>query len=274
MSIFDNLHLAVRTRNIDDAGTSSGFNLTVNVDATDVLDQNFSVNLEKGEATLLGGPFPETLDSNLLTNTSIRLGIRGDDAWAPHDVLVFGLAFQRNELAALAMETDLSDADLLSTDDHEGKLTMPIRLVGRGGSSTLIRRVLLLVDTIWQSFTDTETDSPIELEIRAGGNLVLLQEIVDTPQPDLEAGKTNWYPLDAAVPFTRADVLANGGITLRIKGEDAWKPMRLFLFGLDTATGRPNEVVSLVSLPVWPHGWMSADTDEGKPSVELDVVSI
>jgi hypothetical protein len=274
MSIFDNLHLAVRTRNIDAAGTSSGFNLTVNVDATDVLDQNFSVDLEKGEATLLGGPFPETLDSTLLTNTSIRLGIRGDDAWAPHDVLVFGLAFQRNELAALAMETDLSDADLLSMDDHEGKLTMPIRLVGRGGSSTLIRRVLLLVDTIWQHFTDTETDSPIELEISVGGNLVLLQEIVDTPQPDLEAGKTNWYPLDAAVPFTRGDVLANGDITLRIKGQDAWKPMRLFLFGLDTATGRPNEVVSLVSLPNWPHGWMSADTDEGKPSVELDVVSI
>jgi hypothetical protein len=205
MSIFDNLHLAVRTRTIDDAGTSSGFNLTVNVDATDILDQNFSVDLDKGEATLLGGPFPETLDSDLLTNTSARLGIRGDDAWAPQDVLLFGLAFERNELAALAMETDLSDADLLSTDYREGKLSMPMRLVGRGSSSTLIRRVLLLVDTIWQSWTDTETDSPIELEITAGGNLVLLQEVIDTPQPDLEAGKSNWYPLDAAVPFTRAE---------------------------------------------------------------------
>jgi hypothetical protein len=88
MSIFDNLHLAVRTRTIDDAGTSSGFNLTVNVDATDILDQNFSVDLDEGEATLLRGPFPETLDSNL-----------GDDAWAPQDVLLFGLAFERNELA-------------------------------------------------------------------------------------------------------------------------------------------------------------------------------
>ena len=66
-------------------------------------------------------------------------------------MLVFGLAFERNELAALAMETDLTDN--LSTDYREGKLTVPIRLVGRGGSTTLIRRVLLLVD------------SPIELEI-------------------------------------------------------------------------------------------------------------
>jgi hypothetical protein len=271
MAIFDNLHLAVLTRNIDDAGTSSTLNLTVNVEADDRLDIDFSTDLDQGEAVLFGGPIP-VFDSTFMTNSSARLGIRGDDAWSPQDVLLFGLAFERNELVALAMETDLTDP--LSTDDREGKLTMPIRLVGRGGSATLIRRVLLLVDTIWQRFTDTGTDSPIELEIRAGGNLVLLQEVVDTPQPDLESGKSNWYPLDAAVPFIRADVLAGGGITLRIKGEDAWRPMRLFLFGLDTATGRPNEVVSLVSLPVWPHGWMSTDTGEGKPSVDLEVVSI
>ena len=170
------------------------------------------------------------------------------------------------------MESDLTD--LLSTDWSEGKLTMPIRLVSPGGSSTLIRRVVLLVDTVWEGFTDTETDSPIELEICAGGNLVLKHEIDDTPQPDLEAGETNWYQMDAAVPFTRADVLANGGITLRILGDDAWKPLWLFLFGLYTATGRPNEVVSLVSLPVWPHGWMSTATHEGAPSVELDVVTV
>jgi hypothetical protein len=273
MAIFDNLYLAALTRNIDDAGTSSTFNLTVNVDATDILDQSFSVDVDKGEATLLGGSFPETLDSDLLTNNSIRLGIRGDDAWSPQHVLVFGLAFERNELAALAMETDLTDT--LSTDYREGKLTMPIRLVGRGDSDTLIHRVLLLVDTGWDWPTDDKgTDSPIELEIRAGGNLALQQEVVDTPQPDLEGGATNWYVLDAAVPFTRGDVLANGGIALRIKGEDAWRPIRLFLFGVDTLMGRPNEVVSLVSLPVWPHGWMSADTGEGKPSVDLEVASI
>jgi hypothetical protein len=271
MTIFDNLHLAVLTRNLDDAGTSSTLNLTINVEADDRLDMDFQADLDQGEAILFGGPIP-VFDSTFMTNSSARLGIRGDDAWSPQDVLLFGLAFERNELAALAMETDLTDA--LSTDYREGKLTMPIRLVGRGGSATVIRRVLLLVDTMWQHFSDTGTDSPIELEIRAAGNLVLLQEIVDTPQPDLESGKSNWYPLDAAVPFTRADVLANGGITLRIKGSDAWRPLRLFLFGLDTASGRPNEVVSLVSLPVWPHGWMSTDASEGKPSVDLDVVSI
>ena len=50
---------------------------------------------------------------------------------------------------------------------------MPIRLVGSGSSATVIRRVLLLVHTAWEYSTDTETDSPIQLQITAGGNLVL-----------------------------------------------------------------------------------------------------
>jgi hypothetical protein len=278
MATFDNLFLAVLTRNQDDAGTSSTFNLTVNVGDDDVLDKDYEPDLDQGEATLFGDQLQPPFDSNGLTNSSIRLGLRGDDAWSPQDVLLFGLDFESNRMAALAMESDLTD--WLSTDWTEGKLTMPIRLVDSGGSAALIRRVLLLVDTAVAGsysgpifLTNSGTDSPIELEIRAGGNLVLKQEIDDTPQPDLEAGTTNWYLLDAAVPFTRAQVLANGGITLRILGDDAWRPLRLFLFGLDTATGRPDKVVSLVSLPVWPHGWMSTDTSEGVPSVELEVVS-
>jgi hypothetical protein len=33
-------------------------------------------------------------------------------------------------------------------------------------------------------------------------------------------------------------------------------------------------VVSLVSLPLWPHGWMSTDASEGVASVDLEVVSV
>lgn len=279
MATFDNLFLAVLTRNQDNAGTSSTFNLTVNVGDDDILDKDYQFDLDQGEATLFGGQLDPAFDSAGLTNSSIRLGLRGDDAWSPQDVLLFGLDFESNRMAALGMESDLTDP--LSTDWTEGNLTMPIRLVGAGSSATPIRRVVLLVDTAVAGsytgpifLTNSGTDSPIELEIRAGGNLVLKQEIDDTPQPDLEAGKTNWYQLDAAVPFTRAEVLANGGITLRILGDDAWRPLRLFLFGLDTATGRPNQVVSLVSLPLWPHGWMSTDASEGVASVDLEVVSV
>ena len=55
------------------------------------------------------------------------------------------------------------------------------------------------------------------------------------------------------------------------EGDDACKPQVLFVFGLDTASGRPDPIVSLVSLPVWGRRWMSTDTSEGDPSVDLTV---
>ncbi len=243
-------------------------NLTVNVAGDDILDKNFDPDLDDAAAYVIwNATLPAPFDSTGLTNSSIRLGIRDDDAWAPQEVLLFGQAepdFQPGRIVALAMESDLQH--WLSTDTSEGLLTMPLRLVSPGSSATVIRRVLMLVLTIWSSIGgDTPTDSPIELEVRAGGNIVLKQEIHDTAQDDLEKGTTNWYMLDAATPFTRADVLANGGITLRILGSDAWRVGPLFLFGLDTATGRPNAVVNLNAEPMRDLGWMSTDTTEGSP---------
>ena len=278
MPIFDELFLAVLTKDKDDAGTSSTFNLTVNIGGDDVLDRDFESELDQAEAGLLSQSLPAPLDSNGLTNSSIRLGMRDDDAWGAQDVLLFGLAqpdFLPGRTVALAMETDLTH--WLSTNSSEGHLTMPIQLVSPGSSATLIRRVLLVVGTWWSSFpfgADHGTDSPIELEIIAGGNVVLKQEIHDTAQPDLEKETANWYPLDAAVPFTRGDVLSNGGIRLRILGDDAWFPKTIFVFGLDTQTGRPDEVVTLASVPLLhPPQWLSTNLGEGVPSIPLPVAS-
>jgi hypothetical protein len=275
--IFNSLFLAFLTKNEDDAGTSSMLNLTVNVAGDDILDRDFGTDVDDAGADWLwSNTLPAPFDSSGLTNSSIRLGIRDDDAWAPQEVLLFGQAepdFQPGRIVALAMESDVQH--WLSTDSSEGNLTMPLRLVSSGSSATIIRRVLMIVETVWSNvFGDTATDSPIELEVRAAGNVVLKQEIDDTAQDDLEKGTTNWYVFDAAVPFTRADVLANGGITLRILGSDKWRPGPLFLFGLDTAAGRPNEVVNLNAQPLRDVGWMSTDTDEGSPEVELTVATI
>jgi hypothetical protein len=275
--IFKTLFLAVLSKNEDDAGTSNTLNLTVNVAGDDILDHDFDPDMDDAEAEVItSGELDAPLDSSGLTNSSIRLGLRDDDAWGVQDVLLFGRAepdFRPGRIEALAMETSLQH--WLSTDSSEGNLTMPLRLVSPGGSATVIRRVLMLIDTAWSSIGgDTATDSPIELEVRAAGNVVLKQEIHDTAQDDLEKGITNWYMMDAAVPFTRGDVLANGGITLSILGSDKWRPARIFLFGLDTATGRPNEVVNLNAEPFRDVGWMSTDTGEGSPSVELTVPTV
>jgi hypothetical protein len=278
MSTIDILWLAHLNRNTEDAGSDSTINLTINVDGEDVLDNDYGSNVGDGEAYLNGGSqLAAPFDSATLTNSSVRIGVRGDDAWAPGDILVFGhslLEFQSGVAVPLVMETGLTN--FLSTDPSEGPLTIPLRRVDPGNSSTIIRRVLLLVHTQWSGGGlfpggDTGTDSAIQLEVFAGENLVLREEIDDTSQSDLERGTSNWYVMDTLVPFTRGEVQAGGRIVLSILGDDAWKPMSLFVFGLDTATGRPNQVVSLVSRPVWGPRWMSTDTSEGDPSVDLTV---
>src|SRR5262245_66639955 len=91
MSTIDVLWLAHLNRNIDDAGSDSTINLTINANGDDILDRDFGFNVGDGEAYLNGGSQLEApFDSAGLTNSSVRVGLRGDDAWAPESVLVFG----------------------------------------------------------------------------------------------------------------------------------------------------------------------------------------
>jgi hypothetical protein len=285
MAVFDSLFLAVLTRDEDNAGTACLFMLTINIDGEDILSNvGTALDVDDGEAGLGfgGNPLGDTpLDLTGLTNSSIRLGLQtwdpqdDNDAWGPQHVLLFGHAlpdFVPGRTMAIAIETDLTF--WVSTRFPDGRLTMPLRLVSPGDSTTTIRRVLLLVETQSEDVIDAGTDSPIQLEIVAGGILVMKHKIVDTPQPDLEAETTNWYFLDAEIPFSKGDVLSNGGIRLSILGDDAWLPKRVFVFGLDTRTGRPSQVVTLVSEADWIQGWLSTDPKEGAASIDLPIESL
>ena len=153
-------------------------NLTVNLDGGDIFDEDFTGVAKRSAGIEESAPLTTPFEANALTNSSIRLGIRGDDAWGPQHVLLLGHtqpAFTPGRTIALAMETDLSL--WLSSDASEGQLTMRIRLVGAGSSTTVIRRVLLLVYTGGGS--NVETENSIVLQIAAGGALVLDRKITD-----------------------------------------------------------------------------------------------
>ena len=274
MAAIDDVWLAALTKDEDDAGSKNRFNLTVNIDGGDVFGHDFFLGwnlpgqgvagLRDGQAGLEEAQPPAPFDSDKLTNSSVRLGLRGDDAWAPKHVMVIGRAqpdFIPGRFLALAMETDIDR--WLSADGDEGRLTMPLRRVGSGTSNTVIRRVLLLIYTDRDSDVDTESD--IKLQIAASGQLMLDQKITH----DFNQVRAHWHFLEVERPFTRADIASKGSIHLSILGTDAWLPTTIFLFGLDTAEGRPNEVVTLSAIPKWDLGWLSTDPSEGAASVAL-----
>ena len=280
MAIVDNLWLTALTKGNDDAGTNDRFNLTITVDGIDVLARDFVIGwrmvrsganqtlrtgLRDGQAGIENSnPLETPFEAAGLTHSSVRLGIRGDDAWSAEHVLLIGRtqrAFEPGRIMALAMETELGSS--LSSDSDEGHLTMPIRLVSPGNSATVIQRVLLLIYT--DTGDDVETESTIQLQIGASTGVVLHQTITD----NLNSFTARWYMLDVELPFTQGDMVANGSIRLSILGTDAWLPKTVFVFGLDTASGRPNEVVTLASVPEWELGWLSTDPSEGSASVLL-----
>lgn len=276
MAAIDDVWLAALTKDEDDAGSRNRFNLTVNIDGSDVFRHDFmlgwnlpgqgSTGLRDGQAGLEEAAPAAPFDSDKLTHSSVRLGLRGEDAWAPKHVMVIGRAqpdFTPGRFVALAMATDIDR--WLSADSDEGRLTMPLRRVGAGTSSTVIRRVLLLVYTDRESDADTESD--VKLQIHASGQLMLDQKITH----DFDRVRTYWHFLAVERPFTRADVASKGAIQLAILGTDAWLPATVFVFGLDAEEGQPREVVTLSAIPKWDLGWLSTDSSEGAASVVLPI---
>ena len=133
----------------------------------------------------------------------------------------------------LVMETGLTE--FLSTDPSEGPLAVPLRRVDPGTSSTVIRRVLLLVYTQWSGgggFREEEHRHGQRHPTRGirRGEPRLREEIDDSPSRPRE-GHSQLVVMDTPVPFTRGEVQAGGRIVLSILGGDAWKPMVLLNSG-------------------------------------------
>jgi hypothetical protein len=277
MVLISRIWLATLNRIEPDAGVEWGdtVNLTVNIDGEDVVTHDFLIKDKTGSGLISRGfaDIIEPFESSLLTNSSIRLGMRRGDAWGPLNVLVLGTTKPSegpSQVLPLALELD--QTIWLSTDpsDSPGQhVSMPVRLIHSGSSSTVINRVLVLFYT--GSGSDVETNDKISIEIRAGGNVVATKKIPDTTQDDLEQQSANWYFLETLAPFTLNDLLSNGGIKMSIDGDDAWIPSMVFLYGFDTAVGRPTEIVKLVSIPEWTLGPLSTDQNEDPREGTVDL---
>jgi hypothetical protein len=301
MTKLKKIWVGLLTKNISDAGSKTGFVLIVNDGGNvDSLHASFgkksvqSNHLSRGEAGIYSRDLKSSgfnsgtgiIDPKKLSDSSVRIGIRGDDEWRPQHGLIWGQD-ENETIIPIAMEEDISVK--LSTDSQEGKISLPLRRVRPGKKDTRIRRLLLMVETQQQSFPgaenpdpirfETGTNDPIKLVVKnKSGTILVNHEISDTPQSDLEPGNDNFYIIPVISSFAKKDLNANS-IVLSILGNDSWLPGKMFLFGLDTASGRPSNIIPLVHIDSWKDGRMSKDTEDGagsitsKPSVTLKLLS-
>ncbi len=269
MSHFRRVWLGMLTRNTADSGTNSRIVLIVNENGLESLHHTFpdssQDDQEKGEANLYQlDVAAQSIEPENLDNSSVRVGIRGDDLWRPEHIVLWGERLTGGAIIPVGIETEIGTT--ISTDEGEGNISLPVRRLALGSDRMRINRLLMLMTTA--NIKHAGTDSPIELEVSAGGAVLVDFDVPDTPQQEQERAQANLYFVPVNNPFTKTD-LTNSSISLRIKGADMWTPSSFFLFGLDDASGRPESMVPLVHERTWPHGSMSTDPSEGVSSVAL-----
>jgi hypothetical protein len=133
--------------------------------------------------------------------------------------------------------------------------------------SMQINRLLMLMTTADEEDAGTESDVKLQIT-NAAGSVIVDFTVPNTPQEEQERAQANFYFVPVSPGFSLDD-LDGDSVRLNIKGQDAWLPQSFFLFGLDTASGRPDFLVPLVHIGDWRHGWLSTDSSEGKSSISL-----
>jgi hypothetical protein len=269
----DRVWLAIRTKNIEDAGTGDPLELLITDHGIDRLQTTLGPadfrHPTRGGATLYElHVAPHNIVPENLTDSSIRVGIRGDDQWQPEDLFVWGRRLTGGEGIPLAIETDITaklSLEIGGAEGVESVSSIPLRRVGLGDRAMEINRLFMLMETSLSD--DSGTDDTITLRIFTPG-LVVDFDVPpggDTSQEDLEEGEANFYEVPVITPFTKNSIVA---MRLEINGDDAWLPRNFFLFGLKDAvvhphfpTRRPALIVPLVHLPEWEFGFMSTGVE-------------
>jgi hypothetical protein len=267
MPFIRNLYVASLTSTQRDSGSDSKLVVIINQGGLDVVHRDLgSGGTETGSSKLYRHNIAEW--QILPENYYLRIGTRGDDAWRPHMISAWCTRFTSGAVVPLGYDEELEV--VLSTDPNEGRISLPLRPITPGAIRTQINRLMLVIGT---NVGDSATDSPIHVRITRGEEVVVDHTVPDTSQPDLEGAEGNVYFLPVLSDFTRSQ-LTDQSIVLSIEGDDAWLPIVVTLFGLDTTSGNPGRMVPLVYVDGWTFGPLSTDSDEGQAAVTLPLCPI
>lgn len=290
MPRINTLWIGMRTAVGSDAGTDDSIVLIINEGGETVDAVHFTLpdtaqdDQEEGQVNLyqidLRDETPRegrTFLTEKLNDSSVRVGIRGDDAWSPGSCFVWGRSTEGTiiPLALNVVKEGFKSGEnptmSLSTDRDEGRISFCVKRVQSGDAFTGNRRLILLLTTADRN--NAGTDDTITLKItNTLGDVVVDHTFTDTPQRDLERAQANFYYVDVPGVVIRSN-LSDKSIVLSINGKDAWLPASVFLFGLDGREGETVRIVTpLVHMTEWPFGFLSTDPEEGRPQVELPLV--
>jgi len=262
MPFIRNLWLATLTSTDSDSGSENELVVIMNKNDIDVVHRDLSYgDVETGGGKLYRHDISE--EQVLPEDYYLRVGIRGSDAWRPTVIAAWCERFTTGNVVPLGYNEVIET--ILSTDSSEGRISLPVPHIGSGNQRMGINRVMLVTGT---NVGDSATDSPIHVRITAGQNVVVDHTIPDTSQDDLEGAEGNVYFLPVRSSFTRSQ-LTDSSIVLSIEGDDAWIPVVVVMFGLDTSSGQPGTIVPLVHVHPWTAGALSKDSSEGVESITL-----
>lgn len=278
MATLNEIYIAMRTRNVEDAGTTNAPTLLVSRGPQDLFLVPLEGDIEglgRGRAAIFRiDVSDQALDSADLV---LRLLASGNDAWAPEHILVWGAqaAPIDNSVAPLGALIDIawpgsakSAGIWLSTDSSEGVAEIlippisppPLYQPGQPTPKTehAGRIIVIAATDQYPNMPDpgpgpggdrsgTGTNGPVILQAGGwGGPLFLNYLLPKTPQGDLARGHANFYVAILAGPFGLDDIGWDGGFTLTINSEDWWIPDYFAVFGIDEYFGQPTTLIPFV----------------------------
>jgi hypothetical protein len=266
--VTSNLRLAWLTRNNGDAGSSDNPVLIVNDDGEEKVHYTVWGPGGAGVAGMqvVAKPFP-AFDVAALTNSSVRVGLRGDDQWQPELLFVFG---EDSSGGPIPIALGLDIQTKLSTDAAEGNISLPLRKVRTMEGKEIIEQLLIIIRTDNDDYSGT--DSPVAFDLVTNFGATPTTQIVsipETPQEDLEEYVTNVYLMPLAPLITKERL---SEIRVRIDGDDMWLPKQMFIFGIGNKTSNTAPAIPLVYQSNWSFGPLSTDSSEGKSSIVLPIV--
>ncbi len=203
-------------------------------------------------------------DENRYFRSAMRCIVESSEGWNPYHLLIWG----KNARGVFRVLCYEAGRTIHRMDSFSDGYKFPIRWINdcTDDPSIKIRRLLLICETAETCFESKRTSLQLSLQTK---NQTIRHNLL-VIEGSTRANKIHFSCTQLSEPLLPSRVEK---VTLRIFKNNRWKPRRMYLFGLDTVSGRPNGISTLLACDHWSGGSVSkTETDiQGYWQPELQV---